>query len=232
MSYLSKGKSKFRPKTGHESARWGYVVNATARPIYPLYRRPGGPQDQSGRVRKIPSLPGLDPRTVQVVASRCTNYAIPTHTSNPYTVLDRTWGFQEADFPKFQVNRHMRALLDVSILEDKINVFFWNVESWMPTNTASYTRSTETSATQPRKTKVSYVVKISSNVLVHKRTFDKMEGADILIQSIAISRRSSKYTGQYNFSRPTSPHIPNNRHVTVKSLFPLVAWPDQEFRIL
>ena len=39
---------------------------------YPLYRRLGGPQDPSGSVRKISSLPGFDPRTVQHVASRFT----------------------------------------------------------------------------------------------------------------------------------------------------------------
>jgi hypothetical protein len=41
---------------------------------YPLYRRLGGPQSRSGRVRKIPPLPGFDPRTVQSVASRYTDY--------------------------------------------------------------------------------------------------------------------------------------------------------------
>ena len=39
---------------------------------YPLYRRLGGPQGRSGRVRKISPTPGFDPRTVQSVASRCT----------------------------------------------------------------------------------------------------------------------------------------------------------------
>jgi len=42
---------------------------------YPLYRRLGGPQDRSGRVRKTPPLPGFDPRTVQPVAS--TDHALP-----------------------------------------------------------------------------------------------------------------------------------------------------------
>jgi hypothetical protein len=37
---------------------------------YPLYRRLGEPQGRSGRVRKISSPPGLDPRTVQPVVSR------------------------------------------------------------------------------------------------------------------------------------------------------------------
>ena len=32
---------------------------------HPLNRRLGGPQDCSGRVRKISTLPGFDPRTIQ-----------------------------------------------------------------------------------------------------------------------------------------------------------------------
>jgi hypothetical protein len=39
---------------------------------YPLYRRLFGPQDRSGRVRKISPLLGFDPRTVQPVAGRYT----------------------------------------------------------------------------------------------------------------------------------------------------------------
>ena len=42
---------------------------------YPLYRRLGGPQGRSGQVRKISPSPGFDPRTVQPVASRYTDYA-------------------------------------------------------------------------------------------------------------------------------------------------------------
>jgi hypothetical protein len=44
---------------------------------YPLYRRLGGPQGRCGRVLKISPLPGFDPRTVQLVASRYTDYAMP-----------------------------------------------------------------------------------------------------------------------------------------------------------
>jgi len=44
---------------------------------YPLYRRMGGPQGRSGRVRKISPSPGIDPRTVQPVASPYTDWAIP-----------------------------------------------------------------------------------------------------------------------------------------------------------
>ena len=42
---------------------------------YPLYRRLDGPQDQSGQVRKISLPPGFDPRIVQPIASRFTDWA-------------------------------------------------------------------------------------------------------------------------------------------------------------
>jgi hypothetical protein len=42
---------------------------------YPLYRRLGGPQGRSGRVRKISPPPGFDPRTFQPVVSRYTDWA-------------------------------------------------------------------------------------------------------------------------------------------------------------
>ena len=40
---------------------------------YLLYRRLGGPQSLSGRVRKISHPPGFDRRTVQPVVSRYTD---------------------------------------------------------------------------------------------------------------------------------------------------------------
>jgi hypothetical protein len=43
---------------------------------YPLYRRLGRPQGQFGRVPNISLPPGFDPRTVQLVASSYTDYAI------------------------------------------------------------------------------------------------------------------------------------------------------------
>ena len=43
---------------------------------YPLHRRLGGPQDRSGRTRKISIQLGFDPRTVQLVASRYTDWEI------------------------------------------------------------------------------------------------------------------------------------------------------------
>jgi hypothetical protein len=42
---------------------------------YPLYRRLGGPLGRSGRARKISLPPGYDPRTIQPVASRYTDWA-------------------------------------------------------------------------------------------------------------------------------------------------------------
>jgi hypothetical protein len=48
---------------------------------YPLYRSLGGPQDRSGRVRKISLPPGFDPQIVQLVPSRYTNWATPAHLS-------------------------------------------------------------------------------------------------------------------------------------------------------
>ena len=64
---------------------------------YPLYRRLGGPQGRSGRVRKISPPPGFDPRTVQPVGSRYTDYAIPAHSVDgrwmkcEYGVLVEWW---------------------------------------------------------------------------------------------------------------------------------------------
>ena len=46
---------------------------------YQLYRRLGGLQDQSGRVRRNSPPPGFDPRTVQPVARRYADWAIPAY---------------------------------------------------------------------------------------------------------------------------------------------------------
>ena len=46
---------------------------------YPLYRRLGGPQGQSGQVRNTSPLAGFDPRTVQPLASCYNDYAPPAH---------------------------------------------------------------------------------------------------------------------------------------------------------
>jgi len=46
---------------------------------YPLYKKLGGPQGRSERVRKISPPPAFDPRTVQPIASRYTVWTIPAH---------------------------------------------------------------------------------------------------------------------------------------------------------
>ena len=49
---------------------------------YPLYRTLSRPQGRSGQVWKISPPPGFDPRTVQAVASRYTDWAIPALLGN------------------------------------------------------------------------------------------------------------------------------------------------------
>jgi hypothetical protein len=46
---------------------------------YPFYRRMAGHQGRSGDVCKISRRSGFDPRTLHLVASRCTDWAIPAH---------------------------------------------------------------------------------------------------------------------------------------------------------
>jgi len=54
---------------------------------YTLYRRLGGPQGRSGQVRKISPLFEFDPRTVQPIASRYTDYALPAPERQLYYSL-------------------------------------------------------------------------------------------------------------------------------------------------
>jgi hypothetical protein len=46
-----------------------------------------GTQGRAGRVWKTSPPPGLDPRTIQSAASRCTDWAIPAHTPNVYRLI-------------------------------------------------------------------------------------------------------------------------------------------------
>jgi hypothetical protein len=62
--------------------RRGEGPSVTPRPPFtptkdpiPIVQEAGGPQGRSGQVRKISPPPGFDPRTVQPVASRYTDYA-------------------------------------------------------------------------------------------------------------------------------------------------------------
>jgi hypothetical protein len=99
----SNGKGTVHAITGHECPEGEYRYSSTlsltstldgvdgqrhvaaalppGKTQYSLYRRLGGPQGRSGQVRKISLSPGFDPRTVQPVASCCTDCAIPAHTT-------------------------------------------------------------------------------------------------------------------------------------------------------
>jgi len=56
---------------------------------YPLYRKLGGLQGRSGQVRKISPLSGFDPRSVQPVASRYTDWA--TRPTDPFIATDKSY---------------------------------------------------------------------------------------------------------------------------------------------
>jgi hypothetical protein len=94
--YIQSKKGKVRNRTGNEGPVSSLSLNSALdrgewlmpRPgrftpakesRYPLYRRLSGPQGQSGWVRIISPPPGFDPPTVQLVASRYTDCAIPAH---------------------------------------------------------------------------------------------------------------------------------------------------------
>ena len=66
------------------------MVNTTPWPLNPLnpfYARLGGPRGRSAQVRGGAAPPGFDPRTVQSVASRYTDYAMPPPPP-PGVILD------------------------------------------------------------------------------------------------------------------------------------------------
>jgi hypothetical protein len=84
MTEVDKGRGKVHTRTGHKGpegeqrfslfhlgTRWGWVANATRSSSftpqntqYPFYKKLRGPQDRSGRVRKISLPPGFHLRTV------------------------------------------------------------------------------------------------------------------------------------------------------------------------
>jgi hypothetical protein len=71
---------------------------------YPLCRRVGEPQDQSGRVQETLLLPGFDPPTVQAVANRYADCATPALTLSPSPRLSRGYHV-EGCILLFSVNR-------------------------------------------------------------------------------------------------------------------------------
>jgi hypothetical protein len=100
---------------------------------YPLYRRLGGPQGRSGRVRKICLPPGFDPRTLHPVANRYTDWAVPAHShhNNMYYIplkymavwigknFEIPWRWRQTFVPKrcnLYIKRH-------SVVSQKMEIF-------------------------------------------------------------------------------------------------------------
>jgi hypothetical protein len=86
----------------------GEGVNVTPRPLftlvktrYPLHRRLSGPQGWSGQVGKISPPPGLDPRTVQPVATELPG---PLWITNCTKMVVGLWRSLCATEYKFEAN--------------------------------------------------------------------------------------------------------------------------------
>jgi len=92
-----KGKSKIRPRRGHEGPEGEYLYNltlsltstlewggwSTTRPDHFTFGKDAVPTVQeAGRVRNFSPSPGSDPRTVESVAGRYTDWAIPIHAGS------------------------------------------------------------------------------------------------------------------------------------------------------
>ena len=116
-------KSKVHPRTSHEGVEGEYMYSSTlhltsalggmgdqrhaptALPLgktrYPFYRM-GGPRGRSGRLRQISPPPGFNPRSVQPVTSRHTDWAIPAHTIVfVFGTFCGTPGFRRTVFGKY-----------------------------------------------------------------------------------------------------------------------------------
>jgi len=73
---------------------------------YPLYRMLGGPHGRSGQMRKISPPPGFDPRTVQPVASRYTDY-----TTRPLTFsCNYAKNAKQNTFPAYRLPRRLLVM--------------------------------------------------------------------------------------------------------------------------
>ena len=92
MCIFHKGKGKFCPRIGHKDPEGECMYSSnlsltSSRPgrftsgkePVPSYKRLGGLQGRSERVRKVSPPPGFDSRTVLPVACRYTAWAIPAH---------------------------------------------------------------------------------------------------------------------------------------------------------
>jgi hypothetical protein len=123
---------------------------------YSLYSRLGGLQGRSGRVLKISPPPGLDPRTVQPVASRYTDWTIlryltecgRTNQSNAQLII---WLI----YCCFNYSSMFRPLSDAIIRESSCPgelptgaASWWNVTVWMCQRWGAHSSHTSTRATR------------------------------------------------------------------------------------
>ena len=88
----------------------------------------GGPQGRSARVRKISPITGLDPRNIQPVASRYTDWGIPARTSavrgvmpsmhlGDYRCKGKARGFEFSDTGSLNENKPLWSI-GLCVLED------------------------------------------------------------------------------------------------------------------
>ena len=103
---------------------------------HPLYRRRGGSQGRSGRVRRISPPPGFDPRTVQPVASRYTDWAIPAHESMLLVLIMNLVGFLcYFTFVMFSYVQHLVQLecaSDISLRDVASYIWSWYLIFMVP----------------------------------------------------------------------------------------------------
>jgi hypothetical protein len=79
--------------------------------MYPLYMRLGGLQVGVDGCGKSRPPPGFDPRTVQPVASRYTDWAIPTHIDSWYGAKNFRFSQTSEDYPPLLSNTNKRTPL-------------------------------------------------------------------------------------------------------------------------
>jgi len=90
----------------------------------------GGPNGRSERVRKISPLPGLNPRTIQPVASRCIDWAIPAlegifKTTNRLSGKAMSLEIRNKELPNTSPDRYRYVTLSgdgLTVLWDSIAV--------------------------------------------------------------------------------------------------------------
>ena len=92
---------------------------------YPLYRRLGGPQGRSGQVQKIWPLPVFNPRTVQPVASRYTDWATrPTNTAVLQAVYKGRQNWRQKYTTLKEMQRQIYSVIYLILIELYQPIYF------------------------------------------------------------------------------------------------------------